>query len=287
MQIVENIHGLKIRFPSTAGAGQAVERFVYLYFICDAKVCVVDGGVAAAFPDIVAYLEQIGRKPADIDLLVHTHSHPDHIGGSFAIREASGCRVAAYVAAKPWIEDIDLQYRLRPTGTFYQLVSKPVPVDQVLNDGDAIHLAGGRRLRVVHTPGHSVDSMSLLDEQDGVLFTGDAIPLAGDRPLYDDVPAQVASLRKLKALGGVKVLCSSWHEPLYGSAIPAAMDAGLAYIQQVHAAVLKTRSQHPSADPGDLVRRILADLSLPGIPNVVKSIEAHLAIADRPDVLTP
>jgi len=40
--------------------------------------------------------------------------------------------------------------------------------------------------RVICTPGHSKCSLSLLCEEEGILFTGDAIPQADDLPIYDN-----------------------------------------------------------------------------------------------------
>ena len=61
MQITENIHALKIPFPSTGGEGQTVERFVYVYFIYGKQICMIYGGVSSAYPEIVDYLNKTGR----------------------------------------------------------------------------------------------------------------------------------------------------------------------------------------------------------------------------------
>ena len=167
MQITENIHALKIPFPSIGRAGQTIERFVYVYFIYGKRICMIDSGVSSAFSTIVDYLHKTGRSPKEIDLLIFTHSHPDHIGGSLLIKKASNCQTAAHPFARSWIEDIDLQYKERPTGTFYSLVAGAIDIDRILKDGDHIGLEDGQSLRVYHTPGHSKGSISLFHEQDG------------------------------------------------------------------------------------------------------------------------
>jgi glyoxylase-like metal-dependent hydrolase (beta-lactamase superfamily II) len=285
MQITDNTHALKIAFPSTAGAGRAIERFVHVYFIYGPKITLIDGGVAAAFTSIGNYLTETGRNLKEIDLLVQTHSHPDHIGSSAAIKKASGCRTAAHRDAKPWIEDIDLQYRSRPTGTFYTLVSDPVGIDLVLTDGDILELPGGGSLEVLHTPGHSRDSISLYYPKDGVLFTGDTIPVIGDRPVYDDLCGLVGSLKKMKSQKNIRVLCSSWHPPLYGKEVYETIDNGLKDVQQTHDAVRRIQSAYPGLEPGPLCARILKTLELPDLPNVVKTIETHLAFSRHSNIL--
>jgi len=276
MQITQNIHALKITFPSAVSENEAVERFVYVYFIFGKNVCMIDGGVSASYPNIVDYLNSSGRKIEEIHLLAHTHCHPDHIGSSPAIREASGCRVAAHGFAKPWIEDVDLQYRERPTGTFYTLVSGSVGIDRILNDGDTLDLGEGQSLTVLHTPGHSRDSVSFFHDQDKVLFTGDTIPVPDERPVYDDVLALIGSIRKLQALKGIEVLCSSWLEPKYGDDAYGEMEKSVEYIQHLHEIVCRTKADFPSMDRADLCNRILEIIKQPTIPNVIKTIETHL-----------
>lgn len=278
MQIADHIHAIKIPFVSAGGENKTAERFVYVFLIYGEKICIVDGGVSSSFPKIVDYLKKTGRSIEEVSMLLHTHSHPDHIGSSPAIKEASGCRVAAHVDAKPWIEDIDLQYRNRPTATFYSLVSGPVNVDLILNDGDILDIGNGQTLRIFHTPGHSQGSVSFFYEPDKALFSGDALPVPGDRPLYEDVFTIIESTRKLKQVKGLKVLCSSWLDPQYDEKIYEVMDATLAHIQHIHEIVLKTAEENPALDETALCARILRDLGHPEIPNVVKSIQAHLQL---------
>jgi len=286
MQITQIVHALKITFPSAVGADQTVERFVYVYFVYGRKVCMIDGGVSSAYPDILDYLNSSGRKIEEIHLLAHTHCHPDHIGCSPAIREASGCQVAAHEFAKPWIEDVDLQYRERPTGTFYTLVSGSVGVDRVLNEGDTIDLGRGQSMRVLHTPGHSRDSVSFLHEPDRVLFSGDAIPVANERPVYEDVLALIGSIRKLQAVRPVSVLCSSWLEPLHGEDASREMEKSVVYIQRLHEIVCRTKTEFPTLDRAGLCSRVLDIIDQPKIPNVIRTIEAHLDASHVEDLLS-
>jgi hydroxyacylglutathione hydrolase len=285
MQITQNIHALKINFPSAVSENKTVERFVYVYFIFGQKICMIDAGVSAACPTILDYINSTGRRIEEVDLLIHTHCHPDHIGCSPTIRKASGCQVAAHELAKPRIEDVDLQYRERPTGTFYTLVSGSVGVDRVLNDGDTLDLGEGQSLTVLHTPGHSRDSVSFFHEQDRVLFSGDTIPVPDERPVYEDVLALIGSIRKLQAVKEVNVLCSSWLEPQHGEDASAEMEKSVVYIQRLHEIVCRTKTESPDMDRASLCNRILEIINQPKIPNVIKTIEAHLDASHVEDLL--
>jgi glyoxylase-like metal-dependent hydrolase (beta-lactamase superfamily II) len=276
MRITQNVHALKIDFPSAVSEHKTIERFVYVYFVFGKKICMIDAGVSAACPAILDYIKSAGRRIEEVDWLIHTHCHPDHIGCSPAIKKKSACQVAAHEFAKPWIEDVDLQYRERPTGTFYTLVSGSVGVDRLLNDGDRLDLGEGQSLRVLHTPGHSRDSVSFYHERDRVLFSGDTIPVPDERPVYEDVLALIGSIRRLQAVKELSVLCSSWLEPQHGENASAEMEKSIAYMQRLHEIVRRTKSEFPAMDRAGLCSRVLEIIGQPKIPNVIKTIEAHL-----------
>ncbi len=97
-------------------------------------------------------LESLGRAPTGVgkkpvEQVVLTHGHYDHVELLGAIRQRFQPRVLAFDGA---IEG----------------------VDGVLEEGDELK-AGDRVFEVLHTPGHSSDSICLYCRQDGVLFAGD------------------------------------------------------------------------------------------------------------------
>jgi metal-dependent hydrolase (beta-lactamase superfamily II) len=53
--------------------------------VYDAEICLIDSGVQSSSEVIFDYLENSGRKPSDIGLLILTHAHPDHIGSAKVI----------------------------------------------------------------------------------------------------------------------------------------------------------------------------------------------------------
>jgi glyoxylase-like metal-dependent hydrolase (beta-lactamase superfamily II) len=74
-------------------------------------------------------------------------------------------------------------------------------ISRFVKDGDVIDL-GGRKLEVLATPGHTPDSVSLLDRANGLLFTGDMF-YAGPIYLYvpeSDVPAYKKSVARYASL---------------------------------------------------------------------------------------
>jgi hydroxyacylglutathione hydrolase len=126
---------------------------------------------------------------------------------------------------------VELQSRERPVPGFVTLVGGSVSVDHELEDGDTIESDENRgsEILVFHTPGHSKGSISLLLHNEGALFCGDAIPVAGDLPIYEDAAASVQSVKRLQGLNGIRVLLSSWDEPRAGDAAYHQMDKALEY----------------------------------------------------------
>jgi hydroxyacylglutathione hydrolase len=283
MQVTEHIHALRIPFLIRAPTGIAIDRFVYVYLIYGDAISLIDSGVAGSEHVIFEYLRSTGRTPEEITTLVLTHAHPDHIGAARAIKQATGCAVAAHRADQPWIENTEQQFRDRPIPNFQALVGGSVAVDRALEDGDFLQLDGDLRVDVLHTPGHSRGAISLWLARDRALISGDAVPRPGEAPIYEDAVASARSIVRLRALAGIRVLLSSWDEPRTGEQAYRALDEGLAYLQRVHEAVITVAERNPHLNSRELCAPVLDALGLPTTsanPLIARSIEAHLAVRD-------
>jgi hydroxyacylglutathione hydrolase len=282
MQVSQHVHALKIPFTIPLSPTLVVNRFVYVYLIFGKRITLIDAGVAGTERTIFEYLEGNGRQPSEIATLVLTHAHPDHIGAARAIKDATGCTVVAHRAEQGWIEDVARQARERPVPGFDRLVGGPVGVDRLVTDGEEMEL-GGLRGRVVATPGHSPGSISLWLADDAALFCGDALPAAGEMPIYEDVLASAASIARLAAIDGIKVLCPAWRDPCCGKPAYEAIAAGRDYLRRVHEATARATAAEPPRSEA-WRRRILAELGLAAMavnPLVARSLEAHLDVLGR------
>lgn len=287
MQITERVHALRIPFQVHLPTGITLDRFVYAFLILGKRICLVDSGVASAETILFEAIEKAGRKPEEIDLLVLTHSHPDHIGAAKAIREKTGCVVAAHGAEKGWIEDVDLQASERPVPGFHTLVEGSVPVGRSLADGDEIELGAGHSLKVLHTPGHSAGSVCLFYEKERVLFSADAVPVPGDIPIYGDIVDSVRSLRRLKGLHGVDHLLAAWDKPRQGREVYEAIAGGLQTLQRIHTIVTGLAGEEDPGDPMELCRKALAAMGLPPAlanPLIARSFLSSLKAKDMQDL---
>lgn len=288
MQITKHVHSLKVPFQIIDRSGLKIPRFVYVHLIYGEKICLIDSGVASSEQLIFDYLRKTGRRPEEISLIILTHSHPDHIGSALAIKKASGCAVAAHAAEKAWIEDVDLQYRERPVPGFHSLVKGSVKVDRALKEGDILDLDDGQSLEVIHTPGHSNGAISLWLAEEGALFSGDAIPLDGEMPIYDDPIESVESIKRLKAIAGIEFLLAAWDRPRVGEQAYRIMEESMHYLQRIHEEVIKTSSVQPTLDTMELTKRVLRELGLVETmanPMIARSFQANLKVRNRSNLL--
>ncbi|HMQ53468.1 MAG TPA: MBL fold metallo-hydrolase [Anaerolineae bacterium] len=263
MQVTEHIHALRIPFKVPVNQDLMLDRFVYAYLIFGDSIHLVDSGVAGSGPLIFDYIQRQGRKPAEITDLILTHAHPDHIGGAKYIKQTIGCPLSLHAAEVDWAENTEHQFSERPVPGFHTLVEGSVAVDKVIQDGDTLELEAGINLQVIHTPGHSKGSISLLCGSESTLLSGDALIPPHEIPLYDDILETVTSVRNLQTVADVSVLLSSWEEPIKGAAaIAQRMNQSLEHLLRIHSTVCEI-SAGQTVEPMSLCRQVVQKLGLP------------------------
>jgi glyoxylase-like metal-dependent hydrolase (beta-lactamase superfamily II) len=285
MQITKQIHAIKVPFSVTNDQGMTIERFVYSYVVKGEKICLIDCGISGSEKIIYEYMENIGINPDEISILILTHSHPDHIGSALSIKARTGCKVAAHRAEKPWIENIGLQFHERPVPNFYELVEGSVQIDTILEDGNTIELGDNTHIKVIHTPGHSKGSITLYLSLDGVLITGDSIPLQGDLPIYEDVNDSIESIEKLMMIKGVQTLLASWDDPRRNESAYETMTQGINYLKHIHETVHEVYNEKSKVvkDPLEFTKLVLKELGLHEMvanPIIVRSFKSNMDTKD-------
>lgn len=119
-------------------------------------------------PDRV--LELVSRNGLKVVALVHTHAHLDHIGVSALLSRLTGAPILLHP------DDGELYANLQMQGRLFGLeLEAPGPVGRGLAHGDRI-ACGAHALEVLHTPGHTPGSTSLvLPGAQPILFAGDTL----------------------------------------------------------------------------------------------------------------
>jgi len=202
MKVTEEIFIKKLYF--TLGTSK---RSVYVTLIKGNKNCLIDTGTANNFNDIKIFCEEKGVQINNLDIIINTHCHADHIGSNYLFKKANPKIILyAHHLAKPYIEDIEKQYKERPVPGFFNLVSGPAKVDKLLKDGDIVDV--GMELRIIHTPGHSKGSISIFIPEKDILISGDAIPGKRDVPIYENVNILKKSFLKMQETSAKHVISS-------------------------------------------------------------------------------
>jgi glyoxylase-like metal-dependent hydrolase (beta-lactamase superfamily II) len=238
---------------------------------------IVDCGVpttwASCFEPAFA---RIGLDASEIEWLLLTHGHPDHMGGHPTLQPHAHAKVAAPLEDVIWVESVDRQWKnfwdrfpgTMPTAPIKDWVvdmcGGDLPVDRILRDGEVFE-AAGRTLTVVQTRGHTRGHCALFEEATGVLLCGDAVQGHGIEassgtsafaPLYEDVDDAIAGLERLKALP-FTLLAGAHFYPLEREAGLKLLDDSIAFIHETD----------------QLVRRLVSVANGPiSIPDVATAI---------------
>lgn len=271
---------IPLNFELAVSPEKKLTRQVCAFAVQGKDLCLIDTGTAPNEMDLKRALARLGRDISEIEWVIHTHAHPDHIGCSARLAELASPTFAAHPAAARWIENPDIHYRERAVHNFHEMVGGPVKVERLLRDGEIVDL-GGITLQIIHTPGHSKGSVSLFSPEEGTLMVGDAIPQLLGIPLYMDLELSRTSLENLLGLKGVRRLYSSLSpEPIEGDEIRSTLEKGLAYLDRMATLVSKAKARMgvETALP-DLTAEVLRGLGLdppPVMPMTLQTVAAHL-----------
>jgi len=112
----------------------------------------INSDFEANVPMIRASMESLGFKFSDIKVLLISHAHADHCGGSATVKRLTGAKYMVMEGDVDVVESggkSDFYYANEPAGLY-----EPTKVDRVLRDGDEVKL-GGATLTARLTPGHT------------------------------------------------------------------------------------------------------------------------------------
>ena len=231
-KISDGVFGLQFEMPYSVQA-------INVYVLSGDPVTLVDTGpILADIPDaLYAALDEVGHPVGTIGQIIITHHHPDHMGLAARLKSASGARVVCHNLGSGILREYHGQSVLlreyliglapfvcldpdRARESFFgssdwDAAVEPVAVDRTVDDGDIVH-AGSRDLRVVYTPGHTIDHICLYDPAERLMFTGDMLlqsitpnpdiypPWLSDKP--SGLPDYIDSLYKIRNIDTVMAL---------------------------------------------------------------------------------
>jgi glyoxylase-like metal-dependent hydrolase (beta-lactamase superfamily II) len=183
------IHRLAVPTPFLVGR-------VNCYLIDDEPLTLLDTGPNSgkSLDELERALAEHGRTIEDLELIIITHQHMDHLGLLEILARRSGAEVAALDVLAPYLENFaasataddafaqaimrrhgvpdDLATVLGSVGAAFRAFGSSGRVTRPLRDGDALELRD-RTLRVFHRPGHSPSDTVFWDDDRRILLAGD------------------------------------------------------------------------------------------------------------------
>jgi glyoxylase-like metal-dependent hydrolase (beta-lactamase superfamily II) len=235
------IHRLQIPTPFAVGR-------VNCYLIEDDPLTLVDTGPNSgkSLDELEHQLSDLGRSIADIELVVLTHQHIDHLGLVEIIADRSGADVAAIDVVVPFVENFgddieeddrfaaslmlshgipeDVVVALRSVSRSFRAWGAKAKVTRPLHDGEQLELRD-RSLEVQHRPGHSPSDTVFWDADREILICADHLighissnplisrPLDGSQGRPPALMIYIESLRKTRELPA-RVLLPGHGEPI-------------------------------------------------------------------------
>jgi glyoxylase-like metal-dependent hydrolase (beta-lactamase superfamily II) len=222
------IHRMRIPTPFAVGR-------VNVYLIDDEPLTLVDSGPnsGSSLDELERQLDGLGHRIEDLELILITHQHIDHIGLVEILRARSGAEVAALDRLVPFVEGYreaasaedefatsimlthgippEVVTALRSVSRGFRAWGARAEVTRSLTDGEALEL-GDRTLRVAFRPGHSPTDTVFHDERRRILIAADHLlahissnplmtrPLDGEERRPQALVAYLESLRKTRAM---------------------------------------------------------------------------------------
>jgi len=131
----------------------------------------IDTAYIADYDETTGLIEQLDVKLSDVELIVSTHCHCDHIGGNKRIQDQSGCDIALHKIGKYFIDTRD------DWATWWQYYNQEAAFfdcTMALNDGDVLSI-GPHEFEVIHTPGHAAEGIVLYNRNARLLISSDTL----------------------------------------------------------------------------------------------------------------
>jgi glyoxylase-like metal-dependent hydrolase (beta-lactamase superfamily II) len=235
------IHCLRIPTPFAVGR-------VNCYLIEDDPLTLVDTGPNSgkALDELQSQLAARGYSIDDLELLVITHQHIDHLGLAEIVVQRSGAKVAALGAATERLANIDedaeaedsfavelmirngipeeVTVALRSVSRSFRGWGSHVEVTHPLGDGQALPFRD-RTLQAIHRPGHSPSDTVFWDEERKILIAADHLiahissnplisrPLDGSSGRPQALVTYIESMRKTREMPA-EIVLSGHGEPI-------------------------------------------------------------------------
>jgi glyoxylase-like metal-dependent hydrolase (beta-lactamase superfamily II) len=143
-----------------------------VYLMNLGELILIDTGAGWSVEKIVKNVEGFGLDCINLNKILLTHCHIDHIGGVPEIKKRFGSKIYIHKLDAPPLENGD---PVLTAAKWYQTSFPPTQVDVKLNSPEETLIIGGQEIVCLHTPGHTAGSICIYLDREGkrVLFAQD------------------------------------------------------------------------------------------------------------------
>lgn len=180
------------------------------------------------------FIEQELQVP--VRYVINTHYHADHTWGNYLF---SGAKIISHSLCRQWLEEKGIPALERGQETNPSLRPIRIVLPQVtFDEGEIMVRVGKKNLRIFPFPGHTMDSIAVLVEEDRVLFSGDtlmSVPYIVD----GDMDVSIESMRSVSKMGLENIVQGHGDIILRGEVEQVAQE-DIDYLNEVRKAVKKS-----------------------------------------------
>ncbi len=249
MQVTANVRAVQV--PDT---NPMHPQFTTIYLVGRGQVLTIDSG-----EDMERYRWMLrgylaATEKAEIGMSAVTHYHRDHSSNLKWLRDEFGADLKVFKQGIPLLQDL-----LPDTGV------APIHNGSELGPSDDV------RLQVIHTPGHSADSICFYLESEGVLFTGDTI-LGASSTTVNDLGDYLESLTRLRDLPNLQLMCPG-HGPVISDPV-SYIDDYIRGRQERERQILELLARNAELTTWEIMETIYADRNL--VPRLQRAADRQV-----------
>lgn len=228
----------------------------YIYIIHDresAQTAVIDPAIAAPV------LATLASKGWQLNYLLNTHHHPDHVGANLALKQQTNCTILGFHGDCARIPGIDV----------------------LLNHGDKIKL-GNQTATVIATPGHTLGHIVYHFADSHALFCGDTLFSMGCGRLFEGCARQMwQSLQRLQQLPQqTRIYCAHEYTQANGR-FALTLEPNNQHLQQRMHQVNQARIHRQSTIPSTLAQEMATN---PFLRETSPTIQQALNMRDKTNI---
>lgn len=257
------------------------------------RIALIDSGLLGGLPALEQAFDELGISRTDLDLLLLTHEHMDHVGNNGWLKAETGCKIVGHESRADRVADNMLNAKAIvhafPEGEHFDLDEEYLdwmgptegPIDEFIRDGDVIDLGGGVALEVVEVPGHSMAEVGFFERSTKTLVIADPLlpPFNPVLYLYEDPNVMRETFDKIEKFlveRDVQAVLFAHDEVKSAAETRDLVDDCRARVDKVEASIITHMKTNPGISFSELRDRCCDDQDMVREWRALVSIDASL-----------